>query len=188
MVDDCNNFLRPPDAYGNAGRVAAVKPPSWYLNFRLDILSTEARKAADAVYRRECGLDVRHLRVLRLVGQHPGITFSQLAAETRVERGLTSRIVRALTTRGLVSRTVSTADARQFHLRLTPGGEAVRDRTAPLADRMEELLLSPLSPAERETLSACLEKLTAWVRDGGGLDGLPELHGRGRGKRRKAAP
>lgn len=156
--------------------------PTPYLNFRLDILSSEAMKAADTVYRRDCGLDVRHLRILRLVGHYPGITFSRLAEETRLERGLTSRIVTALTAKDLVEREASTADARQFHLRLTPRGEAVRKRAAVLAERLEELLLTPLTAEERTVLVACLEKLTAWVRQGGGLETMPAP-----GKGRKAA-
>ena len=167
---------------------AADKPahpdrgPAHYLNFRLDILSSEAMKAADAIYRRRCGLDVRHLRILRLVGHQPGITFSQLAQETRLERALTSRIVSALSAKGLVRRCASDRDARQFHLHLTAQGQAVRDQAALLAEQLEALLLAPLTVEERAALFTCLDKLTAWVRQGGGLETLAAPR-----KRRKAA-
>lgn len=181
-----NRNLLPAKRSGPAGAAdGAPHPddgPASYLNFRLDILSSEAMKAADEVYRRECGLDVRHLRILRLVGHHPGITFSRLAEETRLERALTSRIVTTLTGRGLVAREASESDARQFHLRLTARGEAVRKHAAALAERLEELLLTPLTAEERTTLVSCLDKLTAWVRQGGGLETLSAPR-----SRRKAA-
>ncbi len=159
-----------------------VKDPALYLNFRLDILSNEAMRAVDEIYRRECGLDVRHLRVLRLVGYQPGITFSQLAAETRLERGLTSRIVTALTGKDLIKRCASPTDGRQFHLHLTAQGEALQERAAVLAEQLETLLQTPLTAEERVMLVTCLDKLTAWVRQGGGLENLATP-----GKRRKAA-
>lgn len=180
-----NPGLPPEEAPAEAGSrpPRPRKPPTEYLNFRLDILSSEAMKAADAVYRRQCGLDVRHLRILRLIGHQPGITFSQLAAETRLERGLTSRIVTSLVAKGLVRREASAVDARQFHLHLTARGEAARRDAGTLADRLEELLLTPLAEDERATLFACLDKLTAWVRQGGGLETLATPR-----KRRTANP
>ena len=155
---------------GNLSLVNA--DPTLALNFRLDILSSEGMKTVDKIYQRECGFDVRHLRILRLVGYAPGITFSLLAAQTRFERGLTSRIVTALALKGLIKRRVSEIDARQFHLHLTAKGEKLREQAGILGDQLEQLFLTPLTAEERATLFACLDKLTAWTRQGGGLDGL----------------
>ncbi len=153
--------------------VAPAPDPTLALNFRLDILSSEAMKSVDEIYRRECGLDVRHLRVLRLIGYQPGITFSLVTAQARLERALTSRIVTTLTGKGLVRRQMSDADARQFHLHLTARGEAVRTQAGTLGEQLEQLFLTPLTAEERTMLFACLDKLTAWVRQGGGLESLP---------------
>ena len=172
---NCNKKSKRPahgDVVTDNDPSQCVKDPESYLNFRLDILSNEAMQAVDSIYLAECGLDVRHLRILRLIGHQPGITFSNLARLTRLERGLTSRIVTALTAKRLIERQVSSDDARQFYLNLTRKGEAVRVRAGVLADQLENLLLAPLSEEERATLSLCLEKLTGWVRQGGGLDNL----------------
>ena len=171
--ESCNLHLKSQADFGAADGLSFAKgDPTLALNFRLDILSSEAMKSVDVIYRRECGLDVRHLRILRLIGHQPGITFSHLAEQTRLERGLTSRIVTALTAKGLIKREVSTADARQFHLGLTAKGEKVREQVGRLGDQLEQLFLTPLTAEERTILFACLDKLTAWVRQGGGLERL----------------
>lgn len=153
-------------------QVRSATDPTLALNFRLDILSSEAMRSVDEIYRRQCGLDVRHLRILRLVGHQPGITFSHLAEQTRLERALTSRIVTALTMKRLIRRQVSATDARQFYLTLTVKGENVREQAQALGEQLERLFLTPLSVEERAMLFACLDKLTAWVRQGGGLETL----------------
>ena len=42
------------------------------VNFRLERVARIARESADNVYKRQCGLDSLHIRVLRLVAESPG--------------------------------------------------------------------------------------------------------------------
>ena len=42
------------------------------VNFRLERVARIARESADNVYKRHCGLDILHIRVLRLVAESPG--------------------------------------------------------------------------------------------------------------------
>ena len=42
------------------------------VNFRLERVARIARESADNVYKRQCGLDSPHIRVLRLLAESPG--------------------------------------------------------------------------------------------------------------------
>ena len=137
-----------------------------YLTYRLDTLSSSAIEMANQVYVRCCGLNVRELRILRLADDNPGITFSELAAETRFERTLTSRLLSKLIKGGLIRRTIGKEDARQFNLHTTAKGRELCRKATLVAGELEEHLLAPLATAEREALDSYLQKLTEWV-DGG---------------------
>jgi len=138
-----------------------------HLTYRIDTLSSRAIDMANEVYVQCCGLDVRELRILRLTDDNPGITFSDLAAETRFERSLTSRLLSKLIKDGLIRRTIGKKDARQFNLHTTAKGSETCGKATQIADEMEEHFLAPLSAAERKTLNSCVQKLTEWVNGGG---------------------
>ena len=55
-------------------------------------------------------------------------------------------------------------DGRITRLSLTASGRAIYDEIVPLALHLEEVLLAALSPGERETLSALMEKFAGRVR------------------------
>jgi len=137
--------------------------PERYLTYRLDVLSTGAIRMANEVYVARCGLEVRDLRVLRLIDDNPGITFSDLFEETRFERSLASRLLNGLLREGLVERENSAADARVFHLRTTAAGRARRRLAARIGEKLETQLLRPLSEPQRAALFETIELLTDWV-------------------------
>jgi len=138
-----------------------------HLTYRLDALSSSAIGMANEVYVKCCGLNVRELRILRLTDDNPDITFSDLAAETKFERSLTSRLLSKLIKGGLIRRTVGKKDARQFLLQTTAKGRERCGKATRMAGELEEHFLSPLTSAEREFLHSCIQKLTDWVEGGG---------------------
>lgn len=145
-----------------------------HLTYRMDTLSSSAIDMVNEVYVQCCGLNVRELRILRLTDDNPGITFSDLAAETRFERSLTSRLLSRLIKDGLIRRTIGQKDARQFNLHTTAKGREMCGRAAQVAGEVEEHFLTPLTAAERDTLDSCIQKLTEWV-DGDGKDMIAQL-------------
>ncbi len=145
-----------------------------HLTYRMDTLSSSAIDMANEVYLQCCGLNVRELRVLRLVDDNPGITFSDLAAETRFERSLTSRLLSKLIKDGLLKRAIGKEDARQFNLHTTAKGREMGGKAARIASELEEHFLAPLTATERDALDSCIRKLTEWV-DGGGREKIAQL-------------
>jgi DNA-binding MarR family transcriptional regulator len=158
-------------------RVGSKAGPERYLTYRLDVLSTGAIRIANEVYKVGCGLEVRELRVLRLIDDNPGITFSDLTEQTKFERSLASRLLNGLLREGLVERENSAADARVFHLRTTEAGRERRRLATRIGQKLEAHLLQPLSEAQRAGLLETIELLTDWVygdfeRDLDGLVGI----------------
>jgi DNA-binding MarR family transcriptional regulator len=81
--------------------------------YRLASISEDAIGPADRMFKRRFGMHVREIRVLRLIDDQPGVTFTRLAAQTRIERTATSRIVSRLIAGGYVKRKSDERDARQ---------------------------------------------------------------------------
>jgi DNA-binding MarR family transcriptional regulator len=137
--------------------------PERYLTFRLDVLSAGAIRVANDVYLARCGLGVRELRVLRLIDDNPGITFSEVTEETRFDRSLSSRLLNALLREGLIERENSASDARVFHLRTTQAGRGRRRLATRVGQKLEAHLLKPLAESQRTALLETIELLTDWV-------------------------
>ena len=131
--------------------------------YQLASISEDAIKPAGKLFVRRFGLDVQDLRVLRLIGDRPGVTFTTLAQQTRFERSATSRILSRLIKAGLVRREIDEHDARQFRLFVTDKGAALRREADPLSLELETLILSALTSEERRQFQHALDKLSDWL-------------------------
>ena len=133
------------------------------LTYKLNIVANRAISENDSIFVRETRLNIRELRVLRLVDDTPGITFVDVSDVTSLERTLTSRIIQKLIRDGFLVRENSKEDARKFGLHTTEAGKEARAKGRLVSDRLERLLIQPLSAEEEATLNALLNKLGAWV-------------------------
>jgi DNA-binding MarR family transcriptional regulator len=61
---------------------------------------------------------------LMLIGENPGVRQGELARQLMIKRAHMTKMVRAMETAGLVSRSVPDDDRRSVALRLSPAGEA----------------------------------------------------------------
>lgn len=142
--------------------------------YQLASIAENAVVPAARLFEQRFGLDVHELRVLRLIDDQPGVTFTILSQQTRFERSATSRILSRLVKAGLVERAIDEHDARQFRLRATPSGKALRQRADPLSLEIEALILSALTADEQAQFRKILDKLNLWLN----LEFLPELERR----------
>jgi DNA-binding MarR family transcriptional regulator len=131
--------------------------------YQLASIAEDAVGPAARLFRNRFGLDVHELRVLRLIDDQPGVTFTSLARQTKFERSATSRILSRLIKAGLVRREIDEDDARQFRLHVTPKGRALRERADPLSLELEAMILSTLSAGERQDFRRILDKLSTWL-------------------------
>jgi DNA-binding MarR family transcriptional regulator len=136
------------------------------LTYTLATIADDAIKSGTQLFEQRIGFDVYHVRILRLIDDCPGITFTQLASQTRLERTATSRMLQRLIKLGLVERANDATDARQFHLTATPAGCQLRLKSDPLTKDLEELMLQPLNDKERAAFLSALNKINGWVTSG----------------------
>lgn len=131
--------------------------------YQLASISEDAIGPAAKLFESRFGLNVHELRVLRLIDDQPGVTFTRLAQLTRFERSATSRILSRLIKAGLARREIDEDDARQFRLHVTARGKALREKADPLSLELEALILSTLTAGERKEFRRILDKLSQWL-------------------------
>lgn len=133
------------------------------LTYQLVSIAEDAIGQGAALFKSRFGYDVHELRVLRLIDDEPGVTFTALAERTKFERSATSRILTRLVDAGLVRRRADESDARQYRLFSTAKGRALRGRADPLSLELEALMLAPLSEVERTQFLGLLRRIADWV-------------------------
>ncbi len=136
------------------------------LTYNLSAITEDGIGSANHIFETRFGWSVRELRVLRIVRSTPGVTFTALAALTKFDRSLTSRILSSLIKAGLIERTNSAEDARIFTLKSTSDGEALCGRADPLTADLEALMLQPLAENERDAFLAMIDRVRTWVQEG----------------------
>ncbi len=136
------------------------------LTYHLSVITEDGIGNANHIFETRFGWSVRELRVLRIVRSTPGVTFTALAALTKFDRSLTSRILSSLIKAGLIERTSSPGDARIFTLKATSKGEALCGQADPLTTELEALMMQPLAENEREAFLAIIGRVRTWVQEG----------------------
>ncbi len=105
---------------------------------------------------RPLGLSVPQYACLELLGQRPGLSNADLARGAFVTRQSMNGVLRGLQDRGLVTRPRTAPHGRARPVELTPAGREVQRAGSREVRRVEERMLTPLSPPERERLRADL--------------------------------
>lgn len=128
-------------------------------------LGLRIRRAHGAVQRHfqdhfaELGLTQKQVSVLWLIGDHPGIAQTDLAAALDMDRATTMALVHGLETRGLVLRSPSPGDKRRIAFALTADGTAVLARAKTAIDAHEAWLKGKFSPRDLATLERLLDRI-----------------------------
>lgn len=132
-----------------------------FLPYRLSVLANRVSRALAQVYQDRFGLSVPQWRVVAVLARFPGLSASDVAEKTAMDKVMVSRAVAGLIRQGRVLRRLDAADRRRSALRLSAKGLAVYGEIAPVALAYERELLAALSPAERAALDRLLAALAA---------------------------
>lgn len=136
-----------------------------FLPYRLAVLAHAVSRAFARRYEAEFGLSIPEWRVMALLGASPGLTASEVAAATPMDKVAVSRAVKSLAAAGRLAAAEDRADARRQRLHLTEEGLAVYRRIVPLARDLEARLTANLSPGDRGALSDLLHRLASAAED-----------------------
>jgi DNA-binding MarR family transcriptional regulator len=131
------------------------------LSYRVHKLAGALSRGAASRYKREFGVSLVEWRTIALLGDFAPLSLKQLAALAALDKSLVSRTITALADRHLVQREVSTADAREVELRLSPAGVTLHAGLMRAAAERDAAFHGALSPEERAVLDTLLQKLEA---------------------------
>jgi DNA-binding MarR family transcriptional regulator len=142
----------------------ALKPSEFkleeFLPYRLSVLTNTVSQGIARGYRQHHDISVTEWRILAVLGRFPGLTASEVAARTAMDKVAISRSVKSLEEKALLQRGTDRGDRRRQPLYLTPDkGDALLHQVIPSALRYEHSLLQALTPAEQATLSTLLARL-----------------------------
>ena len=132
-----------------------------FLPYRLSVLSNRLSNAIARSYESRFQLSVTEWRVIAVLGRFPGLSANEVAERTAMDKVAVSRAVARLLESGRLQRDMHDADRRRSVLELSEAGYAIFDEVVPIALGYERALLEALDPAERDTLLALLDKLSA---------------------------
>ena len=135
-----------------------------FLPYRLSILSNRVSRAIAKRYAKTFALTIPEWRIIAVLGQRPGLTATEIAEATEMDKVAVSRAVAKLAAARRVAAHVDAADGRRQLLSLTMHGENLHARIAPIALESERRLLAALSAGERAQLDALLERLLGAAR------------------------
>jgi DNA-binding MarR family transcriptional regulator len=130
-----------------------------FLPYRLSILSNRVSRAIAKRYAKAFDLTIPEWRIIAVLGRRPGLTAKEVAEATEMDKVAVSRAVARLVAARRVAARADREDARRQMLALTPQGESVHARIAPIALASERRLLSALDARERAQLDVLLDRL-----------------------------
>lgn len=122
-------------------------------------------RSASGLYRSRLRLQNEEWRILALLGSNESLPLTELARRAGLRKSQLSRGAAKLMEKGLLSRIVSSEDAREARLHLTRRGQKVHDAIVASAAQRSAYLASGLSKAEMDRLLETLDLFIERARE-----------------------
>ena len=141
-------------------------PLQEYVQVRLVQLGETLARAATITFETRFCLRNAELWILAQLGGKEALAISEISRRTRIDKAWISRSSGALIRRGLVRRTRHPSDSRITLLSLTPRGDALLSKIAPVSRRRHDWLLRGLPKRQvYEVLDALQLRAEALLHD-----------------------
>ena len=131
-----------------------------FLPYRLSVLSNAVSRKIARIYEQEFDLSVWQWRIIAVLGERSGLTSTEVAHRTLMDKPTVSRAAGSLIDRGIIEREIDREDRRRAPMRLTGEGAAIYAAIIPRALECEQELLAALSSDETTTLHELLSRLS----------------------------
>lgn len=138
-----------------------------FLPYRLSVLSNRISQDIARLYADRFALGVTEWRVIAVLGRYPGLSGSEVAERTAMDKVAVSRALARLLRDGRIKRSTHGSDRRRSVLALSAKGYRIYDEITPLALRLERELLEDLDAADRDALARILDRLDTAERQRG---------------------
>lgn len=130
-----------------------------FLPYRLSVLSNRISADIAQLYATRFDLSIPEWRVIAVLAKRPGLSATEVAQRTAMDKVAVSRAVSSLLDAGRIQRDIDGDDRRKSVLRLTDAGRAVYEDVAPKALAYEQRLLGALRSDERQALDRLLARM-----------------------------
>lgn len=162
----------PANPWANVGTDGATLHIGHFLTFQIIRLANAAKSNVTRKYLADFGLSVPEWRLLAMTVRFGPVRFSELVANSSIDKGQASRTLQVLTKRGLIAaqslgrgpRRASDSGAPVI-LTVTAKGRKLYGTLLPVAQRNQARLLHLLTRDERRALWVILNKLFAAIGD-----------------------
>jgi DNA-binding MarR family transcriptional regulator len=127
--------------------------------YRFSVLATQINRAVAGAYVGKYGRPANGWKIITVLGHFGTQTVSQIQAHTTLEIDKVTRVVDALLEQGIAIREQDRVDRRRVLVSLSPKGRKINAQIESIIAGMERDFLIMLTPRERESLYALLDKL-----------------------------
>ena len=157
--------LRPSTKVAKVAKSAATSAEQVDTRYLQSLMGYNARRAALSIIElflerlAPYGLKPVDFSVMSTIGHNPGVTSRQLCAALNLLPPNLVGLIQSLEARGLIERKPHPHDGRAVGLHATPKGQALMVQAEQTATELETEKTAKLTPAERKTLVALLQKI-----------------------------
>lgn len=130
-----------------------------FLPYRLSLLSNQISQGIAQTYEERFDLGVTEWRVIAILGRFPGISATEVAEKSAMDKVAVSRAVRKLLEADRIQRRSNDADRRAKHLFLSTAGQAIYKAIEPAALAYERRILDVLNDREKQVLDDLMDRL-----------------------------
>ena len=146
-------------------------PFEQFLTYRLLALTSRLNRQAIKIIESHHDLRLPEWRCLAMIGRHGVLHANRISEIAGMDRGLVSRAIQGLVSKGYVLVERDKDDERIVRATLTKGGCALYEEMLPVMQQRQKRLLSALSPKDRKAVDRIIERLTQsldeWVEEWG---------------------
>lgn len=131
-------------------------------------LIRRAQQISTALFTEECAkydLTSVQYAALHAIDLHPGIDATRLSALIAFDRSTIGDVLDRMEQKGWIVRRPASGDRRAKAVDLSDSGRALLRAVEPAVQRVQQRILAPLRPADRERLIALLQQLAATHND-----------------------
>jgi DNA-binding MarR family transcriptional regulator len=139
-----------------------------HLGYWLRLVSNDVSRAFERGLQKQ-DISVAEWVAISQLAEGTGLMPATLASKMGMTRGAISKVLEKLDSKGLVSRSVSSADSRVQILSLTERGRRILPRLTRIADSNDRHFFAALDPDEKAALRNLMRKLAAFHQ----MTGMP---------------
>ena len=130
-----------------------------FLPYRLSVLSNQVSQGIAKTYATAYDLSVTEWRILAILGLHDGLSATEVAERSAMDKVAISRAVKRLIASHRLARKMDKQDGRARTLWLTAEGRRVYEAIAPAAMAYEKGLKAVLTTKEQALLNDMIDRL-----------------------------